>query len=74
MLPKRWLPIVGPFIMSVLMVTLMTAIITATNTGIGGDFLARWGDAFVVAWPIAFAFIYLFAKRIQALAALICTK
>jgi hypothetical protein len=74
MLPKRWLPVFGPFLMSVIMVTLMTAIITAVNTGTGGDFVRRWVDAFLVAWPIAFAFIYFFAKRINGVAAKMCTK
>lgn len=73
MLPKRFLPIVAPFLMSVLMVTLMTAVITAANTGIDNGFLARWGKAFTIAWPVAFTFIFLFSKRIAALAQRICS-
>ncbi len=73
MLPKRLLPIVGPFLMSVFMVTLMTAVITTVNTGIDQEFLSRWGKAFAIAWPIAFSFIFLFAKRINILAQKICS-
>jgi hypothetical protein len=73
MLPKRLLPIIAPLLMSVFMVTLMTAVITAVNTGIDDGFLLRWGGAFIVAWPIAFSFIFLFSKRIYALAQSICS-
>jgi hypothetical protein len=56
------------------MVTLMTAIITAANTGFDNGFWARWARAFFIAWPIAFSFIFLFSKRIAALAQKICSS
>lgn len=72
MLPKKYLPIVAPFLMSILMVFVMTAIITAYNTGIDGDFITRWAGAYLVAWPIAFTFIATVGKRVQRLAARLC--
>lgn len=73
MLPKRLLPFIAPFLMSVCMVVLMTAVITLINTGIDQGFFLRWGKAFVIAWPIAFSFIFLFSKRINTLAQRICS-
>ncbi|MFC6670160.1 DUF2798 domain-containing protein [Marinobacterium aestuariivivens] len=49
MLPKKYLPIVTPLLMSILMVFVMTAIITGYNSGIDGDFIARWAGAYRVA-------------------------
>jgi hypothetical protein len=37
------------FIMSII----MSGAITAINTGAGGDFLGRWGHAWIYAWPLA---------------------
>lgn len=72
MLPKRLLPFITPFLMSLFMVTLMTAVITTVNTGVDQDFFFRWGKAFMIAWPIAFSFIFIFSKSINKLALKIC--
>jgi hypothetical protein len=32
---------------------LMSAAITAINTGLEGGFVARWGHAWMFAWPLA---------------------
>ncbi|MDB1125889.1 DUF2798 domain-containing protein [Vibrio algarum] len=73
MFPKRFLPIVAPLLMSIFMVTLMTAVITLANTGFDEGYFMRWGKAFTIAWPIAFSFIFLFSKRIAALAQRLCS-
>lgn len=72
MLPKRLLPFISPLLMSMFMVSLMTAVVTLVNTGLDHGFLLRWGKAFVIAWPVAFSFIFLFARRINSLAQRIC--
>jgi len=74
MLSQQYHRLVSAFIMSVLMVFIMTAIITAVNTGIEGNFLHRWWEAMVVAWPIAFIIILLISKHVQKTAAKICCK
>jgi hypothetical protein len=43
-----------PAILSGIMAFLMTAVVTALNVGLPPDFLARWGKAFVIAWPCAY--------------------
>jgi hypothetical protein len=51
----------------------MTAVITTVNTGVDQGFFQRWGKAFVIAWPIAFSFIFLFSKHINTLAKRLCS-
>ncbi|NLQ19037.1 DUF2798 domain-containing protein [Marinomonas sp. M1K-6] len=74
MIPKKHLKIVTPLLMSILMVTIMTATITIINTGITEGFLERWGKAYLISWPIAFCIIFIFGKRIQTLSQKICSK
>lgn len=54
-LPAKFTPLVLGFWMSLLMAALMCLIVTVINTGIDGDLLRRWLQAFVLVWPIAFA-------------------
>ncbi|HRP98752.1 MAG TPA: DUF2798 domain-containing protein [Rhodocyclaceae bacterium] len=44
---------VQPVIMAGIMAFLMTAVVTWINLGLRSDFLALWGRAFVIAWPLA---------------------
>lgn len=46
---------IQPVIMSAIMAGLMTGFVTWLNLGIQPDFPARWGHAFIIAWPIATA-------------------
>ena len=55
-----------PLLMSIYMSFLMTGLITWINTGLEGDFIARWWKAFYIAWPIAFLLVYFGASRIRA--------
>ncbi|MCH8552684.1 MAG: DUF2798 domain-containing protein [Natronospirillum sp.] len=54
--------------MSLYMVIVMTFVITTVNTGFDSDFPARWGRAFLIAWPIAFVVILIGAPTVQKLA------
>jgi len=72
-LPQRYTRLVTTLLMSICMVTAMTFVITGINTGFNDGFLARWGKAIVIAWPIAFALIFILAKRMQQLASRICS-
>lgn len=59
--------LVFPVLMSIYMSFLMTGLITWINTGVEGDFFARWWRAFYLAWPIAFLLVFFGAARIRAL-------
>ncbi|WP_445010374.1 DUF2798 domain-containing protein [Vreelandella stevensii] len=65
--PRSLSRFVFPLVMSLYMVTIMTFVITWANTGLSGDFLARWWRAFYIAWPIAFSLILIGAPYLQAL-------
>lgn len=65
---------VQAFLMSVLMVTLMTFVITAINTGFIEGFMYRWGKGIVIAWPIAFVIILIAGRRVQQVAVALCQK
>lgn len=56
------------------MVFIMTALITFINTGFDADFIKRWANAFILAWPAAFLIILIMGKRVQMLSASLCTK
>ncbi|MFG6179558.1 DUF2798 domain-containing protein [Halomonas sp. THAF12] len=53
-IPPRFAPLVFAFYMSALMTLLMSLVITAVNGGIGPDYLAAVGRAYVRAMPVAF--------------------
>lgn len=55
------------FLMSIYMVSIMTLVITAVNTGLTDEFMLRWLKAFVVAWPIAFVLILVGGPILQKL-------
>jgi Protein of unknown function (DUF2798) len=61
--------IIFPIAMAFFMALLMTAVITFINLGLPPDYVARWMQAFVVAWPLASAVAFLavpLARRITA--------
>lgn len=65
--PARYARLLFAVLMSLYMVTIMTGVITWVNTGLAGDFLARWWRAFYIAWPVAFMLILAGAPRLQQL-------
>lgn len=54
--------------MSIYMVTIMAFVLTVVNTGIDGDFLARWWRAMYIAWPVAFVLLQLGGPWVRQLA------
>lgn len=67
--PPRFAPLVVSLLMTTYMAGLMTLAITLVNTGLDGGFLARWGRAFLISWPIAFALITVGRPLVLRLAA-----
>lgn len=66
--PPRFTHLVVSVAMSIYMVIIMTFIITVVNTGLDSGFLARWGKAILIAWPIAFALLQLGGPVVRNLA------
>jgi hypothetical protein len=40
-------------LMSSMMVFMVTLLVTYLNLGLRPDFLLKWGQAYVIAWPVA---------------------
>ena len=65
MQPTLRFRIVFALLMSMLMSGLMTGWVTWLNLGLTVDFLGRWGQAFVSAWPAAFVIVLAVAPTVQ---------
>lgn len=69
--PPRYAPLVVSILMTTYMAGLMTLVVILVNTGLEKGFLARWGQAFLVSWPVAFVLITLGRPLILRLAAIL---
>lgn len=61
--------IVSGLLMSLLLSSVMTLWVTWSNLGLVEHFLASWGKAFVMAWPVAATIAITFGPRVQQLTA-----
>ncbi len=52
--PARYAGILMPFILSILMTMVVSAVATVKNLGFGPEFLANWPSAWALSWVIAF--------------------
>ena len=68
-LPAKYASLLFAFLMSLLMCGVMTICITVINTGTAPGFWARWLHAFVLAWPLAFVCVLLFAPLVRRIVA-----
>ena len=60
--------------MSAILALLMTGVITFINTGLDTGFLLRWGQAFVIAGPIALIIVLLLEPHDRIIAERLCTR
>lgn len=68
--PARFTPVVFAFFMSVIVAFLMSAAMTAMNTGLQDGFLLRVLRNYAVAWPVAFASVLATRRLVLKLVAL----
>ena len=59
--PQKKFHLVFSLLMGAMMISLMTLVITVVNIGFTPDFLARWGNAFVVAYVVGVPVIFFLA-------------
>jgi hypothetical protein len=59
--PQKKFHLVFSLVMGALMISIMTCVITAINVGFPPDFLARWGKAFALAYPVGVPVIFFMA-------------
>lgn len=65
LLPSRYAPVLFALLMSMVMAFIMTALITLINTGFDDRFHLRWLFTFVIAWPLAFVCVLIFAGKVR---------
>ena len=53
-LPRRFAPIVMPFLLSLLMTCLVSLISTARSVGVTPDLLRLWPGSWALSWLVAF--------------------
>jgi len=68
-LPLRWQPLLFAGFMSGFMAFFMSGILTLVNLGWVDGFFGKWLHAFLIAWPIAFPLVLLFAPLTRKLLA-----
>ncbi|UNU73210.1 DUF2798 domain-containing protein [Moraxella nasovis] len=66
-IPAKFAGIVFAFYMSGLMALLMSCVLVAVNTGVGGNYLVRVFGSYVVAFPIAFICVALLRPFVMKL-------
>jgi ABC-type multidrug transport system permease subunit len=68
---QRHAPALFAVTMSLLMTVILTCFVTFVNTGAANGFARRWLHAFLLAWPVAFMCILLFANHVRRFVALL---
>lgn len=53
-LPKRFMGIVLPFILTFFMTCFVSGISVLRSQGLGGDFFRVWPSAWMISWGVAF--------------------
>ncbi len=71
MFERKYAPYIGGAVVGTFMSFIMSAIITAANTGLNDGFFGRWMQAFFIAWlcavPLAIAAQFFMPKLMKKL-------
>lgn len=73
-LPARYIPVVMPFILSVLMTSVVSLIATLKNLGFSADLLSHWMPAWGLSWIVAFPVLLLVLPLVRRLVSIVCHK
>ncbi|MDB5794332.1 MAG: hypothetical protein JWR25_711 [Noviherbaspirillum sp.] len=71
---QRHAPVLFAVVMSLIMTVILTCFVTFMNTGMGNGFMLRWLRAFLLAWPVAFICIMLFANKVRRVVTLLTAQ
>jgi hypothetical protein len=71
---QRHAPTLFAVVMSLIMTVVLTCFVTFMNTGAGNGFTLRWLRAFLLAWPVAFICIMLFANKVRRVVTLLTVQ
>lgn len=73
-LPARYISVVMPFILSVLMTFVVSLIATLKNLGFSADLLTHWMPAWGLSWIVAFPVLLLVLPLVRRLVGIVCHK
>lgn len=66
-IPARYAPILFGAILSVIMVTIVSAFVLLTSQGLQPDFATQWLKSCALTWPVAFPTVTLIAPLVRQL-------
>ncbi|MFZ6813665.1 DUF2798 domain-containing protein [Undibacterium sp. Rencai35W] len=64
-IPARFAPILFGGMLSIIMVSIISAVVLVVNQGITPDFAIRWLKSFLSTWPIAFPTVLVIAPLVR---------
>ena len=68
-IPARYAPILFGALLSMIMVTVVSAFVLAINQGLHPGFLAQWTKSCITTWPMAFVTVTLVAPQVRKVVA-----
>jgi hypothetical protein len=64
-LPARFAPIAFGGLLSLIMVTIVSAFVIASTRGLEANFMSQWARSCITTWPIAFPTVTLIAPWVR---------
>ena len=64
-IPARFAPILFGALLSMIMVTVVSAFVLAINQGLHPGFLAQWSKSCITTWPLAFVTVTIVAPLVR---------
>jgi len=68
-IPARYSPIVFGALLSLIMVTLVSAFVLAINQGFHPGYVAQWWKSCITTWPVAFVTVTIVAPFVRRVVA-----
>jgi len=68
-IPSKYSHLLFSFLLSLIMVTIISGVVILANHGLTPDFLQLWLNGFATAWPIAFPSVLVVAPLVRRIVA-----
>lgn len=68
-IPARFAPLLFGFLLSAIMVCIISGFVLVTTQGIHPGFLAQWLKGFLTTWPVAFPTVLVVAPWVRKIVA-----
>jgi hypothetical protein len=71
-LPARYVGLVMPFVLSVLMTFIVSAVSTLKSLGVSPEFFGTWPVAWLLSWLVAFPTLLLVLPLVRRIVTFVC--